>query len=143
MAKDTIKGIERQSRSSSANSIRMTINNVSQPLPLASEFERFWSSSENKIGLQQFFISWLVDTYEDDKPVYLGGCHLNTKDSCYKLVNGEYVDVPSLKCTYDKADDRIMYHLNQAVQTDHFVCAHVASRDTDILVFNVSSLDLE
>lgn len=133
-AKDTIKGLERQRRSSSADYIRMTINNVNQPLPIASEFERFWSSSENKVGLQQFFISWLVETYEDDKPVYLGGCHVDSKDSCYKLVNGEYIDVPSLKCSYDEADDRIMYHLNHAVQTDHFTCAHVAFADTDILV---------
>ena len=40
-AKDTIKGLERQRRSTSADSIRMTINNINQPLPIASEFERF------------------------------------------------------------------------------------------------------
>ena len=132
-AKDTIKGLERQRRSTSADSIRMTINNVNQPLPIASEFERFWSTSENKIGLQQFFITWLTENYKDEKPVYLGGCHVGSKDICYKLVNGELIDVPSLKCYYDEADDR-MYHLNHAVQTDTFSCAHVVSGDTDILV---------
>ena len=87
-AKDTIKGLERQRRSTSADSIRMTINNVNQPLPIASEFERFWSTSENKIGLQQFFITWLTENYKDEKPVCLGGCHGGSKVICYKLVNG-------------------------------------------------------
>ena len=58
----------------------MTINNVNQPLPISPEFERFWSTSENKIGLQQFFISWLTENYKYEKPVYLGGCHVGGKD---------------------------------------------------------------
>ena len=84
--------------------------------------------------MQQFFITWLTENYKDEKPVYLGGCHVGSKAICYKLVNGELIDVPSLKCYYDEVDDRIMYHLNHAVRTDTFSCAHVVSGDTDILV---------
>ena len=66
--------------------------------------------------------------------VYLGGCHEDGLNKCYKLVNGTMFDVPSLSCTYDEADDRIMYHLNQAVRTEEYEYAHIASVDTDIFV---------
>ena len=52
----------------------------------------------------------------------------------YKLANCAVTDVPALKCSYDEADDRIMFHLNHAVKTEHFSFAHVASGDTDIFV---------
>ena len=133
-AKDSIKSLERERRSISADSMRMIIENIDQPLPIASEFARFWSSSENKIALQQFFITWLVQHHNDVIPVYLGGCHVADKNICYKLVNGKLTDVPALKSSYDEADDRLIYHLNHAVRTDNISCAHVVSSDTDIFV---------
>ena len=39
-----------------------------------------------------------------------------------------------MECSYDEADDRLMFYLNHAVRVDNFTCAHVASRDTDIMV---------
>ena len=58
--KDFIKSLERQRRSQSSDAVRMTISNMTQALPPANEFKRFWSLSENKVGLQQFFISWMI-----------------------------------------------------------------------------------
>ena len=130
--KDTIKGLERQRRSEIA--IQISITNVDQPLPLASEFSRFWASMENKIRFQQFFISWIIENYDGDKLIYLGGCNVGCMDKCYKLVNRRIFDVPALNCSHDEADDRIMYHLNQAVKTEEIAYAHVVSGDTDILV---------
>ena len=50
--KDSIKSLERQRRSQSSDAVRMTISNIAQPLPSANEFKRFWSLSENKVGLE-------------------------------------------------------------------------------------------
>ena len=132
--KDSIKALERQRRGESSDAVRMTVSNINQPLPPAKHFERFWSMSENKISLQQFFITWIIDNYEGEKPVYLGGCHVNDIDQCYQLMNGIVTKVPALKCSFDEADDRIMFHLNHAVKTEHFSFVHVVSADTDIFV---------
>ena len=83
---------------------------------------------------RQFDTIHKVTIAKTKKMKNLSGCHIDSKDTRYKLVNGELIDIPSLKCSYDEADDRIMYHLNHAVRTDHFTCAHVVSGDTDILV---------
>ena len=132
--KDTIKGLERQRRSEMADAIQVSITNVNRPLPLASEFSRFWASMKNKIRFQQFFISWITENYDGDKLIYLGGCNVGCMDRCYKLVNRKIFDVPALNCSHDEADDWIMYHLNQAAKTEEIACAHVVSGDTDILV---------
>ena len=96
------------------------------------EFDKFWGSTENKVGLQQFFISWVVANYDSDIPVYFGGCHIDSKDFCYKVIKGEVVNALHLKCHYDEADDRIMFHVNDAVKLDNFEVVHVVSRDTDV-----------
>ena len=131
---DSVKALERHRRGLTSDAARITVSNMTQPLPPAKEFERLWSLSANKISLEQFFITWLMDNYDGEKPIYLGGCHLNDIDRCYKLANGDVTDIPALKCSYDEADDRIMFHLNHAVMTEHFSFAHVASSDTDIFV---------
>ena len=132
--KDSIKALERERRNKSKDPLHLTISNMNQPLPIASEFERFWSLSENKIGLQQFFISWIMETYDGDKPIFLGGCHVGDVDKCFKVVNNDVINIPLLECSYDEADDRLMFHLNHAVRVENYSCAHVASRDTDIMV---------
>ena len=60
---DSIKALERQRRSETLDAVRMTVSNMKQPLPPTKEFERFWSLSENKIALEQFFITWLIENY--------------------------------------------------------------------------------
>ena len=93
---------------------------MTQTLPSASEFKRFWSLSENKVGLEQFLISWLIENYHREKPVYLGGCHINVVEKCFKLMNDTITDIPELICSYDEADGRIMFHLNHAVKRELF-----------------------
>ena len=114
--------------------IVQTVNCVDQPLPLTTEFKRFWSLAENKIDLQRLFISWIVNIYSKDKLLYLGGCHIDNIEKCYKLVNGTITNVPELCCSYDEADDRIMFHLNHAVKVGNYSSAHVLSADLDIMV---------
>ena len=76
----------------------------------------------------------MIQNYRDEKPVYLGGCHLDGVDRCLKLSNGTQVDMPELMCSYDEADDRLMFHLNNAVKIENLSFAHVMSGDTDIFV---------
>ena len=91
---------------------------------MSSEFDKFWGSTENKVGLQQFFISWVVANY----------CHIDSKDFCYKVVKGEVINALRLKCHYDEADDRIMFYVNDAVTLGNFEVVHVVSGDTDVFV---------
>ena len=53
-ASDSIKSLERKRRAASDEPIRTVITHMDQILPVASEFKKFWASSENKIALQQF-----------------------------------------------------------------------------------------
>ena len=66
--------------------------------------------------------------------MYLGGCNINDKNSCLKIANGNPSTVGALKCFYDEADDRLMFHLNHAVKLGRFEVAHVLTGDTDIFV---------
>ena len=59
------------------------INRMDQPLPI--EMGRFWSSTENKMRLHQFFTKRLSETYKDRKPVYLGGSHVDNLSACLRV----------------------------------------------------------
>ena len=62
-------------RRASGEVLRRTIDHITQPLPKSSELDSYWSLDENKTEFQQFFITWICETYFGEKPVYLGGCH--------------------------------------------------------------------
>ena len=113
---DSIKSSGRQRRGESSDAVRMTTSKMAQPLPLASEFKQFWSLSINKIGLEQFFILCMIENYNDEKPDYLGGCHIDGIDKCFRLMNGTVTEMLELECSYDEAQDRLMFHLNNAVK---------------------------
>ena len=64
----SVKQHERERRSSD-QAIEVKIANACQKLPI--EMENFWSSSNNKIQLQQIFIDWFISTSNYHIPVYL------------------------------------------------------------------------
>lgn len=130
---DSIKGLERIRRGA-GDATRTVISSMDQILPISSEFDKFWACTENKVDLQKFFISWMLETYKGNIPVYLGGCNSEDRFSCIKLVNGQASQIDTLKCFYDEADDRLIYHINHAIKVDHFEKVHVLSNDTDIFV---------
>ena len=110
----TTKASERKHRSS-GDETRRKIENINQPLPTLSEIKSYWSSDENK-EFQEFFISWVFNTYYDEKPVYLGGCHqYGEQEKCYTIKDGIKRLVPELRSPHDEADDR-MTHINHAVR---------------------------
>ena len=57
-------------RKSSDQAIQVKIANACQKLP--TEMKNIWSSSNNKIRLQQMFIDWFISTSNYQIPVYLG-----------------------------------------------------------------------
>ena len=130
---DSIKGLERKRRANN-ESIRTVISHMDQPLPIPSEFCKFWALNENKVGFQQFFISYVQENYKGIVPLYLGCSNGNDRNGCIKVVNGTSSSTRILKCSFDEADDRLMYHLNHAVKADRFKVAHVMTSDTDIFV---------
>ena len=107
---DSIKSHERQRRATH-DVIIANIDYSDQHLPV--EIEKFWTSSENKIKFQQFFIGWVSITYKGDKPVYLGGCLISSLQCCVKVSQGTVEQFPSLKWSYEEADDRMMYHITR------------------------------
>ena len=63
---NSIKNYERERRPTVDISV-IHINQFDQPLPIP--MESLWSSAENKVELQQYFIKWFSETYTDNKPV--------------------------------------------------------------------------
>ena len=81
--------------------IKTNIGHIDQPLP--AEMDKFWACDENKIALQQFFISWLSNTYTGIKSVYLGGGHDKGElYECYLLKDSIKHKVQSLRCTHEE-----------------------------------------
>ncbi|XP_057301782.1 uncharacterized protein LOC130636171 isoform X2 [Hydractinia symbiolongicarpus] len=118
-----------------ADPIEVKITHFKQQLPV--EMDRFWSSSENKMGLQQMFINWMIECCRSEIPVFLGGANTDDITSCLKLCNGERSVVPSLSNDHEEADDRIMYHVSQSISEERFEKVIVASPDTDVFVCSV------
>jgi len=108
------------------------ITNVQQALPV--EINSFWGSISNKMQLQQSFIDWIQKTYDGQIPIFLGGAIKEDITSCYKLENSTTTTQNRLKCMHEEADDRMMFHINHAIQIDRFKKIIVASPDTDVFV---------
>ena len=125
----SLKQYERDLRSK-LDAINITISREDQPLPV--EMERFWSSSENKVNLQQFFIRWMIKTYTDVTLYML--VDLIQMTSRVKIFKGTREMVCLLKCDHEEADDRMMFHINHAVNVDQLSRAIVASEDTYVFI---------
>ena len=66
--------------------------------------------------------------------MYLGGCNIDNENSCLKIVNRIFSPVHGLEYFYNKAYNRLMYHLNHAVKCTHAEAVHILTGDTDIFV---------
>ena len=89
---NNIKSLERRRRAA-GESIRIVFIHIDQELTSAhqsnkqpSNFEKFWALMENKISLQQLFITWIPETYKGNVLVHLGDYCIDDKSSCLKIV---------------------------------------------------------
>ena len=69
-----------------ATAVDIIIENDNQPLPAT--MESFWASPLNKENLQTFFVNWLIKSYKDEKPLYLGGSLAGDLTDCIQIVSG-------------------------------------------------------
>ena len=131
----SIKQSERNRRSK-RDPIETHITNVKQHLPV--DMDRFWSSSENKMRFQQAFIKWMKENHINNTPIYLGGANEENVTTCIKVCSVDpSQDVESLRCTHEEADDRMMFHIHQAVSEENIKRVILASGDTDVFVCSV------
>ena len=105
----SIKQLERVRRAK-GDAVITVISGAGQPMPI--DMDAFWASSENKVSFQQMFIDWVINTYDGNIAIYLGGLHPDDVMSCKVLHNGNVKEVLQLKCFHEEADDRIMFHIN-------------------------------
>lgn len=66
--------------------------------------------------------------------VYLGGGHVDAKKKCVKLECNSTSDVAAMHCSHEEADDRLMVHINHAVDFENIHRIIVVSPDTDVIV---------
>ena len=70
--KSSIKQGEHAKRSSS-HQITITIRSDNQKLPV--DLGMFWSSSLNKVRLEEYVYKWMVQNIKSDKEIFFGGVH--------------------------------------------------------------------
>ena len=80
-----------------------------------------------------FFIDWVLQNYQEEKPIFLGGGFANKHGSCFSISEGVTQEVPELFSLQEEADDRVMLHINYAV-TKGSKKVVAATSDTDIFV---------
>ena len=94
------------------------------------KLENFWSSSASKTEFQAFYVEWLKTNYDGNKPLYLG-----ISPKAWFVSAGRASPFPSLDCTHEEADDRMMFHV-QYILCHEFgpTSITLSSGDTDVFV---------
>ena len=85
---------------------------------------------------QQAFIKWMSFECKVDVPWFLGGAHAENVAACMKIrPDGELIEeVDALRNDHEEADDRKLFHLNQAITDERFERAVIASGDGDVFI---------
>ncbi|KAG1650787.1 hypothetical protein GQR58_027742 [Nymphon striatum] len=120
--KSSIKQMERTRRSSSEK-ITITIRSDNQKLPV--DLDMFWSSTLNKVRLQEYVFKWMLQNVESNKEIFFGGVY---GGECRKLLAGTETQIAELASNQEEANDRIMFHINDGA------VILVDSHDTDVFV---------
>ena len=84
--------------------------------------------------LQQKFIEWVISEVSSEIPIYLGGASNIDVTSCWRISNTDVIEFEPLRNDHEEADDRIMYHINHAVNHDKCERVVIASADTDVFI---------
>ena len=125
---DSIKNVERQRRGKSNEMIVLDSISPNHRVPV--KLENFWSSSASKTAFQAFYVEWLKTNYDGNKSLYLG-----ISPKAWFVSAGRASPFPSLDCTHEEADDRMMFHVQ-------YILCHesgptsitLSSGDTDVFV---------
>ena len=63
------------------------------------------------------YITWVLLKYTGEKPIYLGESLTEDICGCLKIVRGHLSTKPSLRCEHEQADDRLTFHIDDAVRS--------------------------
>ena len=85
----------------SASGIKMNIGHTDQPIP--PEMDELWAFRENEAQLQQFFIHWLRSTCNNEKQVYVNGCHKRRHLWMPDIAERSFVNGEWIKPYYEKS----------------------------------------
>ena len=93
------------------------------------------------------FINWLYKTCKDDKPIYLGGSVAGGLTGCIRIIGGISSSCRALTCDHEDVDERILFHINYAIQVEICRKIIVAATDTDTftiynIVVSLSAMDI-
>ena len=85
---------------------------------------------------QQAFIKGMSFECKVDVPWFLGGVHAENVTACMKICpDGELIEeVDALRNNHEEEDDRMLFHLNQAITDERFERAVISSGDTDVFI---------
>ena len=96
--------------------------------------DSFWCLSQNKVSFQHFFIKWMLETRTKWTTYNLGGANEDDQTACIHLKNGSAEKEALLKCSLEKADDRIFCHISHGVKMGKIRSVIIASPHTDVFV---------
>ena len=125
---DSIKNGERERRGKSKELVVLDLISPNQNVPVV--LENYWSSSISKSTFQAFYVEWLTTNYIDTKPLYLG-----ISPQSWFVSAGHASLFPRLNCTYEEADDRMIFHVQDILS--HLsgpTSITLSSGDTDVFV---------
>ena len=125
---DSIKNMERLRRGKCKE--RLVFDDILPNQNIPVHLDKFWASSISKTAFQAFNLEWLTSNYKGNKPLHLG---IHPKS--WRVAAGHAHHFPLLDCTHEKADDRIMFHV-QVILSDRSIPTSITvfSADTDVLV---------
>ena len=94
----------------------------------------FWNRIENKLSLQNYFVSYCATHYQSSKPLYIAGGLSKDPAKCSLIIDGNVTDAGNFRATHEEADDRIMFSIQQINQRNtKSKTLTVVTSDTDII----------
>lgn len=130
---DSLKGPERDRRGSSS----IELAKITRETPIPRQINKFWSSTDNKVLLQNFISTQFLESAKKMKcNIVLSGILEDQEERpCHRYISdtSQCVEVPELKSCIEEADHRIIPHINWSL-LNGMKSITVVSSDTDVLV---------
>ena len=98
----------------------------------------FWVISSNKIELIKFLVGeWKLQKYKNQLQNRV--LFITCKDVCYQVSSQSVVLMPTLQCSHEEAETRLLFHAYHAAQ-HRFSTVIIHSEDTDVFVIALHSI---
>ena len=102
------------------------------------KWKQFLSNSSNKIELIKFLVGeWKLQKYKNQLQNRV--LFITCKDVCYQVSSQSVVLMPTLQCSHEEADTRLLFHAYHAAQ-HRFSTVIIHCEDTDVFVIALHSI---